>query len=427
MSHALSPADPTDLSDEKVAAVQARTVRVLVGAQAIGAVGVTIGVATSSLLAREISGSDTQAGFAQTAQVLGSAAAAYLLARLMASRGRRIGQVTGMLVGAAGALGSVLAGVWGSMPLLLVASALLGAMTAANSAARYAATDLAVPEHRARALSLVVWATTIGAVAGPNLTGPSGHLADALGLPTLTGTFLVGALAMVIAAVVVWTLLRPDPLLLAQQRHAATVGTPTTSASLGETLAAIASRPALAAAVVALASAHAVMVSVMIMTPLHMEHGGAGLEVIGLVISGHVLGMFAFSPLVGMAVDRFGRAPVLIAGAGVLLVSLLLCAQSPQGSSWLISTGLFLLGLGWSFATVSAATMVADLAPAHVRTQVQGAADVAMWLCAAAGGALAGLVVDHSGYPALAAMAAVLTCGVLAAGVVVARSSRVPG
>jgi len=159
------------------AALQRRTVRVLVLTQAVGAVGITIGIATASLLARDISGSESQAGLAQTSQVLGAAVAAYLLARVMARRGRRVGLATGYLLGAAGAVLAVLAGAVGSMPLLLLGALLLGSTTAANSGARYAATDLAEAHHRGRALSVVVWATTIGAVAGPRLGWSFGTVA----------------------------------------------------------------------------------------------------------------------------------------------------------------------------------------------------------------------------------------------------------
>ena len=192
------------------------TIRTLVVSQAVGAVGVTIGVATASLLARDISGSESMAGLAQTFQVLGTAVAAFLLARLMRSRGRRIGLVTGYLLGAAGALLAVLAGVVDSMVVLLLGAVLLGATTAANSGSRYAATDLAPEETRARALSLVVWATTIGAVAGPNLTGVGGSFARWAGIPELTGGFAIGAVALVLAACWIAVRLRPDPLLVAQ-------------------------------------------------------------------------------------------------------------------------------------------------------------------------------------------------------------------
>ena len=406
-----------------VAAVQRRTVRLLVLAQAVGAVGIAVGVSTASLLARDISGSETLAGMVQTAQVLGASVASYLLARLMARRGRRVGQVTGLLLGAAGAVTAVVAGLVGSMALLLLGALALGATTAANAAARYAATDLASRETRARALSTVVWATTVGAVLGPNLSGPSGDLARSLGLPELTGPFLVGGVVMVVAALVVLVLMRPDPLLLA--RDLADVGEePPGGTAWGRAVAAFSGRPALLAAATAQALAHAAMVSVMIMTPLHMEHGGAGLEVIGLVISVHVLGMFAFSPLVGALADRVGRGPVLLAGAAVLLVSLALCASAPEGHSWVITAGLFLLGLGWSFATLAASATVADQAPLAARTDVQGVSDMAMQLTAAAAGAVSGVVVGAFGYPVLSAFAALLAVGVGAAGVVVGRHAR---
>lgn len=404
--------------------VQRHTVRTLVVSQAVGAVGVTIGVATASLLARDISGSETLAGLAQTFQVLGTAAAAYVLARVMRRRGRRIGIVLGYLAGATGALLAVLAGVVESMAVLLVGAVLLGATTAVNSSSRYAATDLATEAHRARALSVVVWATTIGAVAGPNLVGVGGTVARPLGIPELTGGFAIGSVVLVLAALWVWVRLRPDPLLLAQE--AAGVVPDDAPHVRGRSWAAfttvVRDVPAVGAAVVAMACAHAAMVTVMIMTPLHMEHGGAHLEVIGFVISIHVLGMFAFSPVVGWAADRFGRSPVLVAGGVVLLVSLALCGLSPEGSSWQIFTGLFLLGLGWSCATVAASTVIADRTPIEARTDVQGTSDMAMALTAAGGGAFAGVIVGGLGYPALALFAGLLALAVVVAG----RLTRTP-
>jgi MFS family permease len=401
--------------------VQARTLRVLVVSQAVGAVGVTIGVATASLLARDISGSDAQAGLAQTFQVLGTAVAAYLLARLMGRRGRRVGIVTGYLAGATGATLCVAAGVLDSMVVLLVGAALLGSTTAVNNGSRYAATDLAPEETRGRALSLVVWATTIGAVAGPNLTGVGAGLARRLGIPELTGGFAIGAVVLVAAAVWVAVLLRPDPLLLAQAAAGATAEA-RSGRSWSRFTEALRAQPALVSAIVGMACAHAAMVTVMIMTPLHMEHGGAHLHVIGFVISVHVLGMFAFSPLMGMAADRFGRAQVLGSGGLVLLVALALCGLAPEGSSWQIFAGLFLLGLGWSAATVAASTIIADLTPVAARTDVQGTSDMAMSLTAAGGGALAGVIVAWLGYPALAAFAGLLALTVVVSGQLARRA-----
>lgn len=411
---------PVDL-----AAVQRRTVRTLSMAQAVGALGITIGVATASLLARDLSGSEAYAGSAQTAQVLGAAAASWLLARLMAAHGRRMGLVVGYLIGSAGAALAVLSGVLDSMPVLLLGAVLLGSASSATYASRYAATDLAPEEGRGRALSIVVWATTLGAVVGPNLTGPSADLAAWLDIPELTGPFALGAIGMLLAAVVIGVRMRPDPLLVARAVHADAVLDGSRVDEAARPLRTVLrERPVLVAAMTGLAAAHAVMISVMVMTPLHMEHGGAQLDLIGIVISLHVLGMFAFAPLVGSAVDRWGAAEVLAAGGIVLLGALLFCAMAPEGGSHQIFTGLFLLGLGWSMATVSASVLVAQQAPLSSLTEVQGTADLVMSLAAAVGGGASGIIVGAFGFPVLAGFASVFAFVALAAAAYAGRLAR---
>jgi predicted MFS family arabinose efflux permease len=270
----------------------------------------------------------------------------------------------------------------------------------------------------------VVWATTIGAVAGPNLTGAAGWVARTFGLPELTGPFAVGTVGMLAAAVVVAVFLRPDPLLTA--RRAADVPV-VAHTSWGAAFGVVRQRPVLLASMVVLAGAHAAMVGVMVMTPLHMEHGGAELRIIGVVISVHVLGMFAFSPLVGILADRTGRPAVLVEGAALLLVAMVLCARAPEGSSWQIFVGLFLLGLGWSFATVAASTLIAQHTPIEARTDVQGAADLVMGLTAASAGGLAGVVVDVWGYAELAVCAIGLVVLVAIAGLGARATTRLAG
>lgn len=407
------------------AALQRRTVRSLVATQAVGALGITIALATASLLARDLSGSDSLAGLAQTSQVLGAAVASWTLASVMATRGRRVGLLAGIGFATVGSLLCVVAGAAGSMTLLLLGTFLVGSMTAANAAARYAATDLAAPETRARDLSIVVWATTIGAVLGPNLAEPSADLADALGLPPLTGPFLVGAAGMAVAAIVVAVLLRPDPLVVARQLTGDTA--PQRRGPGGVLTGAIAVmrvEPLVACAMTAVAAAHAVMVGVMVMTPLHMEHGGAHLHVIGLVISVHVLGMFAFAPLVGWFTDQLGRPQMIVLGAVVLLVALTLAGVSPRGSSWQVFAGLFLLGVGWSFVTIAGSTLLTDRTPLAARTDVQGASDLLMGLSAGAAGGVSGAIVGLLGYGWLNGFAAVLAVVVLAAGLVAARERQ---
>ena len=414
--------------DHKVAQVQRRTISSLVVAQSLGGLGITIGIAVAAILAEQISGSERLAGLAQTMQVLGAAIASFLLAHLMGRRGRRPGLVLGYLLGATGAALCVVSGVVDSFALLLAGATLLGSTTAANGLSRYAATDLARPDHRARSLSIVVWATTVGAVAGPNLTGPAGRVAHDLGLPRLTGPFVFGTIAILAAALVLALRLRPDPLLVAREAALARGGGVVhTGTSWSRVWQVARERPGVAAGMAALALAHAVMVAVMVMTPLHMHHGGATLEVIGIVISVHVLGMFFLAPVVGWAADRFGRPPVLMAGALVLLLSLLLSGSSPEGASLRIGIGLFLLGLGWSLCTVTASTLLSESAPLVARTDVQGAADLVMGLVAAAAGALAGVVMGAFGFVALNVFAALLVSGVATAAEFARRTtSRTP-
>jgi MFS family permease len=414
--------------DHRLRQVQRRTLSSLVVAQSLGGLGITIGVAVAAILAEQISGSERLAGLAQTMQVLGAAIASFLLAHLMGTRGRRPGLVLGYVLGAGGAALCVVAGVVDSFATLLAGATMLGATTAANGLSRYAATDLALPDRRARSLSLVVWATTIGAVAGPNLTGVAGRVAASLGLPRLTGPFVFGTVAILAAALVIAVLMRPDPLLVARQAALARGGTAVhTSTSWSRVWKVARERPGVAAGAAALALAHAVMIAVMVMTPLHMHHGGASLEVIGIVISVHVLGMFFLAPAVGWAADRFGRAPVLGAGALVLLLSLVLAGTSPEGASLRIGLGLFLLGFGWSLCTVTASTLLSESAPLAARTDVQGAADLVMGLVAAAAGALAGVVMGFLGYVALTIFAGLLVTGIATAAEIARRTEPAAG
>lgn len=412
-----TPAAAVDL-----APIQRRTLSVLVVSQALGGLGTTIGVAVAAILAEDVSGSEKLAGLVQTGQVLGAAVASYLLARVMGQHGRRIGLLLGYGVGALGAATCVLGGSIRSFPVLLAGGVLLGANSATNYQSRYAAADLATPETKGRALSIVLWATTVGAVLGPNLTGPAGDVAVQVGLPRLTGPFAFSVVVVLAAAMVVGVLLRPDPLLLARER-VGVVAAPT-GTSWQRVPEVVAAHRAVPAGMAALSAGHAVMVAVMVMTPLHMHHGGATLEIIGIVISVHVLGMFFFSPLIGLASDRFGARSVLVGGAVLLLVAAALSGTSPSGASWHIGAGLFLLGVGWSCSTVAGSALITAATPIEARTDVQGMADLVMNGSAALAGVLAGLVMDGWGFGALNLFAGVLSLGVLGAALAARTANR---
>lgn len=387
---------------------QTRTILTLVTSQTVGALGQGAGVTVGAILAADLSGSEALAGFGGTAQVLGSAIFAVIIAGIMAERGRRPGLRTGYLIATLGGLGMIAAAVFDNFPLLILASLLLGAGTATNSQARFAATDLSSDDRRGRDLSLVVWATTIGAVAGPNLTGPGADIAAVLGLPPLAGPFVLSVAGFLLAAAVLQILLRPDPLIVARAQHVDHDEPGRTRGGVRAGLRTIRTHSAASTGLAVMALGHATMVALMIMTPLHMRHGHAELHVIGLTISLHIAGMYALSPVTGWAVDRADARTVAAVGSCILLVAATSAGISPHGSSAPLTLGLILLGLGWSCTLVAGSTLLTQALPLRDRPAAQGVADLVMGLTAAAGGALAGVVFDRLGYAVLAVGVGVL-------------------
>lgn len=402
--------------------VQRRTLRVLVASQVLGGVAVASGIAVGGLLAESVGGSTAVAGLAQTAAVLGAALLAVPLAQAADAAGRRVALSGGYALGLLGAGLAVLAAIVGSLPLLLVAMLLFGGGTASNLQARYAATDAASPQGRGRALSVVVWATTIGAVAGPNLLGVSGQAARTLDVPALAGPFLLAVLAFAAATAAVVLLLRPDPLQAARAARGEVRAGGTPRPRVRATVDVVARLPAARLGLVAVATAHAVMVAVMVMTPVHLGHGGASLTVVGVVISAHVAGMYAASPVMGWASDRFGRVATIAGGVALLSVALLLGGLAGASDHGLVGVALALLGLGWSACLVAGSTLLSESVPEHVRTSVQGTSDLAMGMAAAVAGALAGPVLAIAGYGGLTAAAGLLLVPV----VVLAARARGP-
>lgn len=398
----------SDAVDQTLTALQRRTVGTLVTSQVLGGVGTASGIAVMALLTKQVSGSEALAGLGTTAQVLGGALLAIPVARVSAARGRRPGLVLGYGVAAAGAALVIAAATLASFPLLLLGSLLFGGGTAAGSQSRFAGADLAAPHRRGRDLSLVVWATTIGSVAGPNLVGVADRLGLSLGLPVMAGSFLFALAGFAAAALVLALLLRPDPLLEARRRAELTPSPgPAPTAARGG-VAALRAHPSALVAVLIIALGHAVMVAVMVMTPIHMDHGGASLQLVGLVISVHILSMYALSPVVGGAVDRVGPRTVAGAGGVVLVLACVLAATSDEGMSAHLTVALFLLGVGWSCTLVSGSTMLTDAVTLAERPQAQGVSDTVMGLMAAAGGVLAGVVIAAASYSVLAWASAVL-------------------
>jgi len=387
-------------------ALQRRTLRVLVSAQVLSGLGGS-GAAAGALLALDITGSDALASLPLALLVVGSASTVVPISALSRRAGRRTGLATALAIAAVGAVGVVVAGEVNSFALLLAASLLFGAGNTAVMLARYAAVDLSTPDERGRAIGRVVFATTFGAVVGPNLLEPAGSVATSLGLPELTGLFLTSIAAFALAGLVLTVFLRPDPLKVAagfeeapgplEERAAAAPPVP-----LRELLSPSAAVTGLTTVVVA----NFVMVTVMAMAPVHMQHHGHGLQFVGLVISLHVAGMFAPSPLTGWLTDRLGPLAVAGGGAALLIVAGVLSAASGAEAST-FAVGLALLGVGWNASLIAGSALLASAVPVAQRPRVEGAGELSMGVAAASATAIAGPVVGVAGYATLAAAGAV--------------------
>lgn len=383
--------------------IRVRTV-LMVG-QVLAGIGMGSTLSVGALLATDLSGSAGWSGMAATLSTLGAALAAMPLANLARAKGRSWSLAAGAWVATAGATLAVVATVTRWFPLLLLALACIGVGTAVNLQARFAATDVAPAAHRATDLSLVVWATTVGAVSGPNLIGPGNAFGVWLGLPELAGPFVITAFAQVSASLIYRLGLRPDP--LAVSARWASTGKSEKDERGGE------DRPiSRRTAFIAISLSHATMVAVMAMTPVHLVDHGASLVIVGFTISLHIAGMYALSPIFGMLADRLGRIPTVLIGQVLLALSLLATGLGSEVEGWVI-VGLILLGLGWSAATVAGSTLLTDSTSVESRTRVQGFSDVVMSGSGALGGALSGVVLLLVGYDGLSFVAMALVIAVV--------------
>ena len=406
-----------DLPASVVDRLRRRTHWSLVAGVALGSTGHIAASTVSSIAAQHISGSTEWTGVPGAAVVVGAALGAVSLSQLMVRRGRRVGLAAGYGIGVAGAFVATLAVVAASLPMLLSGTVLIGFGNASNQLSRYVAADLYPPARRASALGLVVWGATVGAIVGPNLAAPAAGVAVALGLPELSGAYLVPVVFVGAAALLTLVSLRPDPYALADEtsRH----DHPPIGRSTAASLASVLRRPNVPVAIVALITVQVVMTLVMTMTPLHMTDHGHDLVAVGIVISGHTLGMFALSPISGRLTDRIGMVPVIFAGLVVSASASGLAALAPADGGILLFLALFLLGYGWNLGYVAGSALLTHGLSLAERTRVQGLTDGLIWSSAAAASLGSGVVLAAASYATLGLLGAALV--VVPALLVIAR------
>jgi MFS family permease len=396
---------PAAIEGRDRAELQRRTLRALASGQIVGAAALASAVTVGAFVIQDLLGQDTPwAGTATAMVTMGTALMAQLLSRRMQRRGRRPGLVLGYALAAAGGLVAVIGVESSSLVIFLAGLFVFGNGQAANLLARYAATDLAEPHERSRAMSRIVFASTFGAVAGPLMIGPTEHAGEVwFGLDRYAGPWLFSAVFFVVAASITAVRLRPDPLVASGGMLAGGAARP--PFALRSTARVVAARPGARLAVMAMVISQTTMVAVMAMTPVHLKlHGHE--DVSPYVVSLHIAGMYAFSPLVGRFSDRRGRTTAIAVGAAVLVAATSLSALSGDIEQ-LLFPSLWLLGIGWNFGLIGGSSLLIESVPAAQRVAVQGTADLAMSFCGGLAGFSSGFIRRAVGFHVLATLATI--------------------
>jgi len=382
-----------------------RIVIILFISQSLYSAGNIASATVNPIVGAQLGGSDYWTGVPTAVFLLGAAFSAFLWGRIMDVIGRRNGLLLGLLIGMLGNSLIFFAIRSSSMFILLTGFILTGATNAAILLARFAAGEVYPPEKRGGAISMVVWGGTFGAVFGPLMVGPMGNFVKNYGVNELTGPYLAAFGLFCMLLLVIYFGLRPDPRDLGKQvaeQYPSQIPTGETRSFME-----IIRQPAAMIAITAMVLGQVVMVAIMVITSRHMDHHQHGLSDIARVIQSHTFGMYAFSFITGRLTDKWGRGPVIVSGAGLLLLSCLSAPLSPDVLPLAVS--LFLLGLGWNFCFVGGSALLSDqLSPAE-RSRTQGANDLMVGLASAAGSFGSGIIFAATSYTIIALFAGIMS------------------
>lgn len=384
------PGPPQTLVD----ANRKRLTGVLFAASALNRTSFIAAITVTAIAAEDMLGSAQFAGVPAAVATVGVAVGTTTISDFMAQRGRRLGFVVGLSVGVVGAVIGAIAVASNSFLLLLLGLYLFGMGSGADRLSRYAAADVAGPARAAAAIALIVWAGTVGSVVGPALLGPAETAAALVNLDAAAGVYVIAALFIAASAALLWLFLRPDPL-------AASDTADPDDAGIKRQVRAHFSTPMGRYALLSLVVGQVVMALIMAMTPIHIRGAGAGISLVGVVISAHTLGMFAFSPITGWLAPRIGNVRVILTGQALLVISALMAMPAAGDERLLLISALFLLGLGWNLGFVAASALLTEGIHGAARLRVQGIGDSVTWSASAVAVFSSGVLLDWGSYARL--------------------------
>ena len=302
-------------------------------------IGFIAAITVTALAAREVSDNPLFVGFPNALGVGGGVLGTQIYYYLSKKYSRYVSLSITFFVGGLGGLISLYSLIIDSFSLLLVGAFILGIGHSATLQTRYAASFISSNKFKATSLALAVWFSVFGSVFGPRLVSSySNFFYNLYGSDLIVG-YVIAMFGMSIAGLAITTLTSKTSLLRQAQLKDINISNNSTKYKDGNLLSLL------------LVLNHFVMVVVMSATPLHVKDIGETVQLVGVIISYHTLGMFLLSPILGKLVDKYGFRNFTFIGSGILLIS---CSLTFFNSSPIyLKIGLYLLGLGWNFNYVA--------------------------------------------------------------------------
>jgi len=314
--------------------------------------------------------------------VVGGALATGLVARTQQRFGRRGSFQTGLAVALVSALLCCFAAVTRNFWLLCFATVIAGYYNANAGLYRFAAAELAAPEWREKAVSMVMAGGLIGAVAGPNLAKAT---REAFAVPFAGAYIALAAVALLSMVVMHFIEFPPAP---ARKESGG-----------GRSLSEIARQPVFIVAAAAGALGYGVMNLLMAATPIAMQICSLPFSDAALVLEWHVIGMFAPGFFTGHLIRRFGALPVMGAGLLLNLGCIAVALSGVELHHFIVA--LFLLGVGWNFLFTGSTTLSLTAYAPEERDRAQGALNFCVFATLALTSFASGVLVTTQGWQLL--------------------------
>ena len=311
--------------------------------------------------------------------VIGSAVTAMPASAFMRRRGRKLGFMSGSVLGILGALICAVAVMLRSFEGLCLGTFFVGCYNATGGFYRFAAADAVVGSDKARAISLVLAGGIIGGLVGPE----SSKLTKDWLPVTYAGTYL-SLVAFALVAMTIQSRLKLPP--LATESH------DTPARPLRE----IARQPKFIVAVMSAALGYGVMNLLMVATPLAMNFCGHPFKEGVFVLEWHVVGMFAPSFFTGDLIKRYGVMKIIITGTLLNFAAIAIALSGTEVSHFWFA--LVTLGIGWNFMFIGGTTLLTETYHAHEKSRVQGFNDMLVFATMAVSSSSAGVLVNAKGW-----------------------------